>query len=130
SYFYYLTGFTEPDAVLAVIGGAEARSILFCRSKDEEREIWDGFRYGPEAAREAFGMDEAFPIEALDEQMPALLGDRERLYFGLGADPAWDARVTSWINAVRARARTGLRAPAKIVDLRSVLDEMRLVKDE
>src|SRR5690606_36769075 len=84
SYFYYLTGFTEPDAVLAVIGRAEARSILFCRLKDEEREIGDGFRYGPEAAREAFGMDEAFPIEGLDEQMPALLGDRERLYLGLG----------------------------------------------
>jgi Xaa-Pro aminopeptidase len=130
SYFYYLTGFTEPEAVLAVIGGAEPRSILFCRPKHEEREIWEGFRYGPEAAREAFGMDEAFPIEALDEQVPALLGDRERLCFSLGADPSWDARVTAWLNAVRARARTGVRAPAQVVDLRSVLDEMRLVKDE
>jgi Xaa-Pro aminopeptidase len=129
SYFYYLTGFTEPESVLLVIGGEAPRSILFCRSKNEEREIWDGFRYGPEAAREAFEMDEAFPIEALDEQVPALLGDRERLYFSLGADAQWDARVTGWLNTVRMRSRSGVRAPAEVVDLRSILDEMRLVKD-
>ncbi|MPZ44894.1 MAG: M24 family metallopeptidase [Betaproteobacteria bacterium] len=129
SYFYYLTGFTEPDAVLVVIGGAAPRSILFCRPKNEEREIWDGFRYGPQAARETFEMDEAYPIEALDEQMPTLLGDRERLYFSLGADPHWDARVTGWLNSVRLRSRTGVRAPAEVVDLPSILDEMRLIKD-
>ncbi|MCC7082925.1 MAG: aminopeptidase P N-terminal domain-containing protein [Burkholderiales bacterium] len=130
SYFYYLTGFAEPDAVLVVIGGAVARSILFCRPKNEEREIWDGLRYGPEGARAAFDMDEAFAFEALDEQLPALLSDRERLYFSLGADSHWDRRVTGWLNNVRARARTGVRAPVEVVDVRSVLDEMRLVKDE
>ena len=129
SYFYYLTGFTEPDAVLVIVGGDEPRSHLFCRSKNEEREIWDGFRYGPEAAREAFLLDEAHPIEALDGKIPDLMGDRERLYFSLGADPAWDARMTGWLNSVRARARTGVRAPAEVVDLRSLLDEMRLIKD-
>ena len=129
SYFYYLTGFTEPEAVLVVIGGAAPRSILFCRPKNEEREIWDGLRYGPEDARAAFGMDEAFPIDDLDEQMPALLGDRERLYFSLGADAQWDARATGWLNIVRSRSRTGVRAPAEVVDLRSILDEMRLTKD-
>jgi Xaa-Pro aminopeptidase len=129
SYFYYLTGFTEPESVLVVIGGEAPRSILFCRPRNEEREIWDGLRYGPEAAREAFEMDEAFPIEALDEQVPALLGDRERLYFSLGADAQWDARVTGWLNTVRMRSRSGVRAPAEVVDLRSILDEMRLVKD-
>jgi Xaa-Pro aminopeptidase len=130
SYFYYLTGFTEPEALLVLVGGDEPRSILFCRPRNEEREIWDGFRYGPDAAREAFGMDEAHPIESLDEEVPALLGDRERLFFSLGADPHWDARVTGWLNTVRSRARTGVRTPAEVVDLRSLLDEMRLVKDE
>jgi Xaa-Pro aminopeptidase len=130
SYFYYLTGFTEPEAVLVVIGGEEPRSILFCRPKNEEREIWDGFRYGPEAARAAFGMDEAHAIDALDAQVPALMGDRDRVYFSLGADPAWDVRVTGWLNEVRARARSGVRAPVELVDLRSILDEMRLIKDE
>ncbi len=129
SYFYYLTGFTEPEAVYVLIGGSEPRSLLFCRSKNEEREIWDGFRYGPQGARTAFAMDEAFPIEALDEQMPKLLGDRDRVFFSLGADPAWDARLTSWLNAVRAMVRTGVRAPSEVVDLRNHLDEMRLVKD-
>lgn len=129
SYFYYLTGFSEPDAVLVLIGGATPRSILFCRPKNEEREIWDGFRHGPEAAREAFALDEAHPIDVLDSRMPELLGDRPGLYFSLGADPTWDMRVTGWLNAVRARARTGIRAPSEVVDLRSILDEMRLVKD-
>ena len=129
SYFYYLTGFTEPEAVFVLVGGSSPRSMLFCRSKDAEREIWDGFRYGPEAARTAFAMDEAFSIAQLDEQIPKLLADRARVFFNLGADSAWDARLTAWLNAVRAQARTGVRAPSEVVDLRSPLDEMRLVKD-
>src|SRR5690242_21567503 len=67
SYFYYLTGFTEPEAVLVLVAGKTQRSILFCRPRDPEREIGDGFRYGPEAAGERFGFDEAQPIAALDE---------------------------------------------------------------
>src|ERR1051326_8050816 len=55
SHFYYLSGFTEPGAALVVVAGAEPRSILFCRTRDPEKEIWDGFRHGPEAARERFG---------------------------------------------------------------------------
>jgi Xaa-Pro aminopeptidase len=130
SYFYYLTGFTEPEAVFVLVGDDPPRSLLFCRTKDPEREIWDGFRYGPEAAHTAFAMDEAFPIETLDEHLPKLLADRERVYFGLGAEPAWDARLTGWLNAVRARARTGVTAPSQVVDLRTLLDAMRLIKDE
>ena len=52
SYFYYLTGFIEPEAVLVLVAGKAPRSILFCRNRDPERETWDGFRYGPESARE------------------------------------------------------------------------------
>ena len=56
SYFYWLTGFNEPEAVVVLVGGAAPRHILFCRERNEEREIWDGFRYGPTAAREtSFG---------------------------------------------------------------------------
>ncbi|RPI47558.1 MAG: M24 family metallopeptidase, partial [Betaproteobacteria bacterium] len=129
SYFYYLTGFTEPEAVFVLVGGSAPRSLLFCRSKDPEREIWDGFRYGPEAARAAFAMDETFPVEQLDEQVPKLLGDRERVFFSLGADPQWDARLTAWLNTVRAQVRIGIRPPSEVIDLRSALDAMRLVKD-
>lgn len=129
SYFYYLTGFTEPDAVLALVGGESPRSLLFCRAKNEEREIWDGFRYGPEAAKSAFAMDDALPIESLDAEIPKLLGDRDRIFFSLGADPVWDAKLTAWLNGVRGLVRTGVQAPSEVVDLRSLLDPMRLVKD-
>ena len=73
SYFYYISGFPEPDAVVALVAGDEGdRHLLFCREKDQEREIWDGFRYGPDAAREIFGFDEAHPIDELDRFLPEL----------------------------------------------------------
>src|SRR5687767_7674880 len=123
SYFYYLTGFREPEAVLVVIAGATPRSILFCREKNEEREIWDGFRYGPEGARAAFGFDEAHPASKLDELMPDLIADQPTVHVHLGADPAWDARVMRWVNDVRARARAGIAAPETIHDVHAILDE-------
>ena len=129
SHFYYLTGFPEPEAVLVLVGGARPRSLLFCRARDEEREIWDGLRYGPDRARERFGFDEAHPIATLDEAMAALLADQPALHTPLGADPAWDARVMRWLNAVRAQARTGVAAPERLHDVRAAVDEMRLVKD-
>lgn len=129
SYFYYLTGFQEPEAVLVLRGGDAPRSMLFCRERNLEREIWDGHRHGPEGARERFGFDEAHAIAALDEMMPALLGDRPALWYPVGADADWDARAMRWLNAVRANARAGVAAPQELHDVRAPLDEMRLVKD-
>ena len=129
SYFYHLSGFTEPEAVLVIVAGEKPRNILFCREKNVEREIWDGFRHGPEAAKEAFAFDETQPIEKLDEMMPDLLSDQPAVYAHLGGDSAWDARVLGWVNAVRARARTGIAAPRDIADVHTLLDELRLVKD-
>lgn len=128
SYFYYLTGFDEPESVLILVGGDQPKSVLFCRDKDLEREIWDGFRHGPEGAREQFGFDEAYSISRLDELAPQFLSNQPRLYFSLGADAHWDARVTGWLNQVRNQARAGVLAPAKVVDVRGLLDEMRLFK--
>ena len=129
SYFYYLTGFTEPEAVLVLVAGAQPQQLLFCREKNLEREIWDGFRHGPEAAREAFGFDAAHPIAELDEQMPRLLENSPALHYAIGHDPAWDGRVVGWLNAVRAKTRSGVQAPERLVDARGLLDEMRLFKD-
>jgi Xaa-Pro aminopeptidase len=132
SYFYYLTGFREPEAVLVVIAGAAKtppKSVLFCRDKDPLREVWDGFRHGPDGAREAFGLDEAHSVAKLDEFLPELLSDQPALYGHLGADSQWDTRVMQWINEVRARTRTGVTAPQTISDVHALLDEMRLVKD-
>ncbi|MCE5182066.1 MAG: aminopeptidase P N-terminal domain-containing protein [Betaproteobacteria bacterium] len=128
SYFHYLSGFAEPEAVLVLVAGEAPKSILFCREKNLEREIWDGFRHGPEAAREAFCFDEAHSITLLDEMMPKLLADQPSLHFHLGADSAWDARAVGWLNAVRAEVRNGITAPAAIRDVRVPLDEMRLIK--
>ena len=93
SYFYYLTGFREPEAVLVLAGGDRPQSILFCREKNAEREIWDGFRFGPEAARAAFGFAAAYCIDELDARMPDLLADRPAVQVHLGGDAAWDGRV-------------------------------------
>jgi Xaa-Pro aminopeptidase len=129
SYFYYLTGFREPEAVLVVVAGDAGRSVLFCREKDIEREIWDGFRYGPDAARSVFLFDEAHAYGKLDEIVPQLLSDQEAVYSHLGADAEWDARVMRWLNDVRARVRTGVTAPHNISDVHALIDEMRLHKD-
>lgn len=128
SYFYYLTGFKEPESVLFLIAGSSPKSILFCRDKDMEREIWDGFRYGPEAAVKEFGVDEAYSIKELETLAPKLLGNQENLFFSLGADAAWDQRVLGWLNQLRESARAGVGAPQNIVDVRQLIDEMRLVK--
>lgn len=130
SYFYYLTGFPEPEAVLVLTGGEAPQSILFCRDKNAEREIWDGYRHGPDGARGVFGVDQARSIGELDACMPDLLADRTALYVHLGEDAVWDARVLGWLNAVRGRVRSGVAAPQDIRDVRVHLDEMRLLKDE
>lgn len=130
SYFYYLSAFKEPESVLFVVAGANPKTILFCRDKDMEREIWDGFRYGPTAAVTEFGIDEAYSIHQLDEMAPKLLANQSKLFYSLGADAAWDARVTAWMNTLRSQARTGLSAPDAVVDVRKYLDEMRLHKSK
>jgi Xaa-Pro aminopeptidase len=129
SYFYYLSRFTEPDAVLVITTGPAPRTILLCRDKDIEREIWDGFRYGPDGARETFEVDEAHSITQADQLLPQLLENQPAVYYEVGGDPAWDSRVIGWLNGVRAKARSGVTAPAEIHDIRSILDEMRLIKD-
>ena len=129
--FYYLTGFREPEAVLVMVAnGGDARTILFCREKNVEREIWDGFRFGPEMAREVFGFDEAYPYGELDQRIPELLSNQDLLYTPVGSDPVWDARVAGWLNTVRARVRTGISAPTQIRDVRAEVNELRLVKDD
>lgn len=130
SYFYYLSGFKEPESVLFLIAGPQAKTILFCRDKDIEREIWDGFRYGPAAAVSEFGIDAAYSMSQLDEIAPQLMANQSKLFYSLGADAAWDALVTGWINQLRSQARTGVSVPDSIVDVRKLLDEMRLYKSE
>ena len=130
SYFHYLSGFGEPEAaIVLIVEPGRARSILFCRSKNEEREIWDGFRHGPVAARRRFGFDEAYPIEELDVRMPALLANQPAVFHAIAADDALDSRLRQWLGAARVQSRAGVSTPAHSHDLLHLLDEMRLVKD-
>jgi len=129
SHFWYLTGFGEPEAVLVLIGGKSPRSLLFCRDKNLEREIWDGYRYGPKEAQKVFGVDEAHSISKLDAMAPELIAGQRRLLHPLGARPDFDQRVTGWLGAVRAKIRAGVQAPTEFADIRTLIDEMRVVKD-
>ena len=129
SHFHYLTGFDEPEAVLVMLAGDKPQSILFCREKDKEREIWDGFRYGPEDACRLFGFDAAFPIAQLDDKLTELMGNQPALFHPLGAHAVWDDRILALRTRVQAKSRSGITAPNEIHDVRMLLDEMRLIKD-
>jgi Xaa-Pro aminopeptidase len=127
SYFYYLTGFTEPNAWLVVTG--DGRSTLFCAPKDLEREIWDGYRLGPDAAPEALGVDAAQPVTELDAALPRLLENKDTVWFPFAIHKGLESRVDGWLSSVRARVRYGALCPETQRDLCGILDEMRLVKD-
>jgi len=127
SYFYYLTGFTEPKAWLVLTG--DGKSTLFCQSKDVEREIWDGYRLGPDAAPAALGVDAAFPTAELDAQLPGLFDGRDAVWFPFATHKGLETRLDGWLGSVRARVRYGTLCPEQQRDLCGVLDEMRLVKD-
>jgi Xaa-Pro aminopeptidase len=134
SNFYYLSGFAEPEAVLVLVASqekaGEQKTILFCREKNPEREVWDGYRTGPEAAKEQFGFDATFPIAQLDEKLAELMGNQPALFYPLGHDAAWDQRILKMRGEVQAKVRSGIRAPNEIHDVRTLLNEMRLFKDE
>ncbi|RZJ13162.1 MAG: M24 family metallopeptidase [Haliea sp.] len=127
SYFYYLTGFSEPGAWLAIDAGG--RSTLFCRPKDLEREIWDGIRLGPKAAPAALGVDAAFSVDTLDEKMPLLLQNQKAVWYPFATHAGLESQVDGWLGKVRARIRFGAECPQSQHDLCKVLDEMRLFKD-
>ena len=127
SYFYYLTGFTEPNAWLVVTG--EGQSTLFCAPKDMEREIWDGFRLGPDEAPAKLALDAAYSVADLDTQMPRLLENRSTVWTPFATHKGLQGQVDGWLNQVRARVRLGALCPDTQRDLCSLLDEMRLFKD-
>jgi Xaa-Pro aminopeptidase len=127
SYFYYLTGFTEPRAWLVVTG--DGLSTLFCQPKDVEREIWDGYRLGPDAAPAELGLTAAHSVADLDARMPALLDGRDAVWFPFATHTGLEALVSGWLGTLRARVRYGALTPQTQHDLCGLLDEMRLIKD-
>ncbi|QSL90576.1 Xaa-Pro aminopeptidase [Ectopseudomonas toyotomiensis] len=127
--FQYLTGFPEPEAVMALIPGREhGEYVLFCRERDPERELWDGLRAGQDGAISQFGADDAFPIGDIDDILPGLIEGRERVYYAIGSNQEFDHRLMEWVNHIRAKARQGAMPPNEFVALNHLLHDMRLYK--
>ncbi|AMW78277.1 Xaa-Pro aminopeptidase [Acinetobacter sp. TGL-Y2] len=132
SSFYYLTGFAEPEAVAVIetFGSGEEYSYsLFCRERDREMEIWHGYRAGVDGAVDDFDADEAYAIELLDEEILEKLLDKEKLFYRIGHRAEFDARVAKWVVDANGESRKGTAAPAQLIQLDRILDEMRLHKD-
>ncbi|MDJ0927548.1 MAG: aminopeptidase P N-terminal domain-containing protein [Gammaproteobacteria bacterium] len=125
--FFYLTGFTEPDALLVLAPGrAAGEYLLFCRERDRERETWDGARAGPEGAVEDFAADDAFPISDVDDIVPGIIEQCDRVYYTIGLNPDFDQRVMSWVGALRGRG--GAHTPDEFIALDHLLHDLRLYK--
>ena len=130
SYFHYFSGFTEPQSVLLVLGGKSPKTILFCRNKNLEMEIWNGFIYGPKEAKEVFLFDEAYDINLLDDIALKEISGHEKIYYRIGQDALNDQKINDWIKVLRDKARAGEQAPQAIEDISHIADEMRLIKSD
>jgi Xaa-Pro aminopeptidase len=127
--FYYLTGFSEADALAVFIPGRQkGEYILFCREYDATKALWEGPHAGLEGATQHFQADDAFPIEDMDEILPCMLENKSKVYYPMGRDPDFDHRLLDWISHIRSQSRNGVMAPGELVALEHILHEMRLFK--
>jgi Xaa-Pro aminopeptidase len=129
--FFYLTGFAEPESVAVLVPGrAHGEYLLFVRDRDPARETWDGRRAGPDGATRDHGADDAFPIADIDDILPGLLENCERVYYTMGLHQDFDQRVIGWVNQLKSQARTGIQPPQEFVALDHLLHDMRLFKSK
>ena len=129
SHFHYLTGFDEPESVMVLVPGREhGEFLLFCRERDLQKEIWDGYRAGLEGAVAEYAADDAYPISDLDEILPGLMEGKEKVYYTMGTQAAFDQRMVNWLNHLRQASRSGKHSPTEIIELEHSLSELRLFK--
>lgn len=129
--FYYLTGFPEEDALLALIPDRKhGEAVLFCQEKNKEKELWTGVLMGPDAAKEKLGLDDAFPISDIDDILPGLIEGRDRVYYAMGKDDKFDDRVMDWVKVIRSKAKLGGHPPGEFLVLDHLLHELRLIKSK
>jgi Xaa-Pro aminopeptidase len=127
--FYYLTGFPEPEAVAVLVPDRQhGEFILFCRERDVEMETWNGARAGQDGACEIYGADDSFPISDINDILPGLLENKERVFYTMGRFPDFDQRVLGWVNRLREKSRAGVHTPAEFVSLDHLIHDMRLYK--
>jgi Xaa-Pro aminopeptidase len=127
--FYYLTGFNEPEAIAVFIPGrTQGQYILFNRERDQEKEIWHGFRAGQEGACEIYKADQSFPIHQLDTELPKMLEHCQRLYYAIGRDMAFNRRVLSWVKEVAKKVRGDVDSPTSLHNIDQIIHPMRMSK--
>jgi len=127
--FYYLTGFNEPEAVAVLVPGrAEGEYLLFCRESDPQREIWHGKMAGTSDAVAEIGADDAFPIADIDEILPGIIEQCERVYYSIGTHPEFDQRLLSWVTSLRDKGSSYDHTPDEFVALDHLLHDLRLYK--
>lgn len=127
--FLYLSGFHEPEAVLALLAdNKDGETILFCRDRDISVERWAGRRMGVDEAGLTLGIDRAFPIDKIDEILPEILQNQHRLYYDLGANKAFDQRLFGWIDGLKSARATPTKPPEQIIGLSRLLHGLRLYK--
>jgi len=128
--FFYLTGFQEPDSVLFLVKQEKSQSVLFLRPKDLEQETWQGRRLGVDSACGELQLDQAWSIEALDEQALVLLENIESIYLSFSHLSKWSESINGWLEQLKQKVRKGISAPSQICDLDKLLHEMRVFKSE
>jgi len=127
--FHYVTGFDEPEAVAVLVPGREhGEYILFCRENDKKMETWNGLRAGQDGAIEKYAADDSFPIDDIDDILPGLLENKEKVYYTMGVHPDFDQSVIKWVNRLREQSRMGIHTPSEFVSLDHHLHDMRLYK--
>ena len=127
--FHYITGFDEPEAVAVLVPGREhGEYILFCRENDKKMETWNGLRAGQDGAIDKYAADDSFPIDDIDDILPGLLENKEKVYYTMGVHPDFDQQVIKWVNRLREQSRMGIHTPSEFVALDHQLHDMRLYK--
>lgn len=129
--FFYLSGFTEQKALLALMPGRKGgQTVLFCQEKNPQKELWEGILMGPEVATETLGVDAAFPIGDIDEILPDLIDGRDRLYYSMGKDDSFDTQVMDWVKVIRSKSKLSAHPPGEFLVLDPLLHELRLIKSK
>jgi len=127
--FFYLTGFSEPEAVMVIVPGRpHGEYILFCRENDPVMETWNGPRAGQDGAIDEYGADDSFPIDDIDDILPGLLENKSRVFYTMGIHKDFDQRLIGWVNRLREQSRAGIHTPGEFVALEHHLHDMRLYK--
>ena len=130
SNFWYLSGFNEAESTLVLLINEEndVQSIAFVPEKNELKEIWDGYRAGPEGAMQDHGFDLAFNNTEINDRLPDLLAGHNQVYYPVGKSKTLDADIIDWIKSAKSKDRHS--SAIDIADASSKVGNQRLIKDE